>query len=172
MELLIPGLILVALMVWASTKIKKRAADAFESELIETDRYSLLKPEGFLHVIGDPDHELAAYSREFGENDKLGIRRATIELDVLPASDFETECESLRRIAKSADAVLENDAGDQTCRIKIEETANEITVDAVYKIVGARDAIYKLRFAVLPEHADEYLGRIDLALDNFIVRTR
>ena len=29
MELLIPGLILVALMVYASTTIKKRAAEAF-----------------------------------------------------------------------------------------------------------------------------------------------
>ena len=32
MELLIPGLILVALMVYASTKIKKAAAAAFEPE--------------------------------------------------------------------------------------------------------------------------------------------
>ena len=68
--LIILGLILVALMVWASTKIKKTAADAFEPEFIETDAYSLQKPEGFLHVIGDETHEFMAYSKDFGKGDE------------------------------------------------------------------------------------------------------
>src|SRR5436189_43661 len=88
MELLIPGLILVALMAWASTKIKKRAADAFEAETVETDRYILQKPEGFLHVLGDSDHEFYAYSREFGEGTSSKIRRATIEIDVLRSANL------------------------------------------------------------------------------------
>ena len=67
MELLIPGLILVALMVWASTRIKKNAAAAFDAEVIETESFSIRKPEGFLHVLND-DSGLAfrSYSKDFG----------------------------------------------------------------------------------------------------------
>ena len=55
MEILIPGLILVALMVYVSTKIKKNAVDAFGEETITTDDFVLIKPEGFLHNLnGDP----------------------------------------------------------------------------------------------------------------------
>src|SRR6476620_3282039 len=86
MELVIPGLIIVALMAWASTKIKKRAADAFETESIETDRYSLRKPEGFLHVLGDSEHEFYAYSREYGSGSGSKVRRATIEIDAFKSA--------------------------------------------------------------------------------------
>ena len=73
MELLIPGLLLVALMVYASTRIKRTAAEAFEPETIETDVFVLEKPEEFLNVINhDLALELQAYSREFGVENNLG----------------------------------------------------------------------------------------------------
>ncbi|MFN0277719.1 MAG: hypothetical protein ACKVRN_03860 [Pyrinomonadaceae bacterium] len=80
MEILIPGLILVALMVYASTRIKKTAAAAFEQETIETDEFIIQKPEGFLHNLnGDPKFVFEAYSREYSKaNDKLRIGTATI----------------------------------------------------------------------------------------------
>ncbi len=71
MEILIIGVIVVALMVWASTRIKRSAAEAFEEEAIDTDDFSLVKPEGFLSPV-ENDEYLAfyAYSKEFGEEDK------------------------------------------------------------------------------------------------------
>src|SRR3954462_6162642 len=78
MELLIPGLILVALMVWASTKIKRKAADAFSAEHIEGDGFTLEKPDGFLsksYVEGA--HLFDAYSKEYGTGTAADVRAAT-----------------------------------------------------------------------------------------------
>ena len=167
MELLIPGLILVALMVWASTKIKKTAADAFQEEFIETDAYSLRKPEGFLHVIGDEHHELMAYSREYGKGDNTGVRKATIELDILPDTNLENAIESIRQSAISTDITSRSET---EAEVNTEETANESTVYAVYKIVEKRDSVYRLRFAVLSEHKDEYLRKIEEAFESFTIK--
>ena len=165
MEILIPGLILVALMVWASTKIKKQAADAFEEEVIETELYSLHKPEGFLHVIGDPDHEIMAYSRDFGTGDKIGVRRGTIELDIFPGSDPATVRDGVVQAAAASRPDTDN-----AYRFETDETVNEFAFIAFYKIVAGRSATYRLRFAVLTEHADDYLRRINETLDSFTVR--
>jgi hypothetical protein len=161
MEILIPGLILVALMVYASTKIKKRAAAAFEAETVETETYSIDKPEGFLHVIGSEKHLFEAYSREFGSNEYAGNRRATIEIDVISGDDLQTK-----------HPVKWDDSGEfRTGTFETEEAANEITYNAIYKIVETRDATYRLRFAVIAEHMDENLRRIDDTLDSFTVKT-
>lgn len=81
MELLIPGLILVALMIYASTRIKRSAARAFEAETIETDDFVIEKPDGFLNVIGgDPKFAFEAYSRDFGGDGTENIRRATANI--------------------------------------------------------------------------------------------
>ena len=167
MELLIPGLILVALMVWASTKIKKTAADAFQEEHIETDAYALRKPEGFLHVIGDDNHELMAYSREYGKVDNTGVRQATIELDILHDSSVENAIESIRQSAVSTELTSRSET---EAELNTEEAANESTVSAVYRIVARRDSVYRLRFAVLAEHKDEYLRRIDETFDSFTIK--
>src|SRR5215218_10285538 len=118
MELLIPGLLLVALMVWASTKIKKTAADAFEAEFIETENYSLQKPDGFLHVIGDEEHELRAYSKEFGKGDNTGIRQATIEIDVFRGSDLESVRNSVKEAASKSEVTHQT---PNVCELNTEE---------------------------------------------------
>jgi hypothetical protein len=163
MELLIPGLILVALMVWASTKIKKRAAEAFEPETIETENYSLEKPEGFLHVLESPDHDFEAYSREFDEGD-FRLRRSKIEIDVLHDTDLRAACESLRGAA-----VIEED--EHVCRVECDETANENEFKVFYKLVGAGSRIYRLRFAVLSKHTDTYQRKIEETMDSFTIKS-
>src|SRR4051794_7750972 len=83
MEILIIGLILVALMVYASTRIKRTAAAAFERETIETDTYVIQKPEGYLHKLnGDPQFLFEAYSREFSKSDPK-LRLGTAKIDVI-----------------------------------------------------------------------------------------
>jgi hypothetical protein len=78
MELLIPGLILVGLMVYASTRIKRNAAQAFEQETIETAEYTLTKPAGMLQVInGDPGLAFEAYSKEIGTVGRKDFRMVT-----------------------------------------------------------------------------------------------
>jgi len=168
MEILIPGLILVALMVWASTKIKKRAADAFEAEFVETESFSLQKPEGFLHVIGDPEHEFNAYSREFGGADNSGDRRATIEIDLFPDAQLANVRDEIRRSALKATIGTET---ANTCELETEESANEIAINAFYKIVAGEAGVFRLRFAVLAEHSGDYLRKMEETLDGFVLKT-
>ena len=168
MELLIPGLILVALMVWASTKIKKQAADAFEAEVIETESYRLQKPEGFLHVIGDEAHELTAYSREFGRNDNSGSRQATIELDIFRNSNVGLVRDEV--ISSGTNGHVTGETAT-TCEIESDESANEISFRVFYKLAAAGDTVYRLRFAALSEHIDEYLRRIEETLDSFTLKS-
>ena len=83
MELLIPGLILVALMVYASTRIKRSAAAAFESETVENDHFVIQKPEGFLNVVGgDPRCAFESYSKEYGTGKGERFRQATVTLTI------------------------------------------------------------------------------------------
>ena len=78
MELLIPGLLLVALMVYASTKIKKAAAAAYEPESIETDRFAITKPEGMINPVNDDSPYLfEAYTKDFGVDDQKNERQVT-----------------------------------------------------------------------------------------------
>jgi len=164
MELLIPGLILVALMAWASTKIKKRAADAFEPELIETESYTFRKPEGFLHVIGDPKHELRAYSREFGEGESAKIRRATIELDVIQPAGLKNVVDRIRESVARVETVLET---ADRYRLQAEETMDGITIDVHYLIAAVGSTIYRLRFAVLTENAEQFRQKINDSFESF-----
>ena len=90
MEILVPGLILVGFMVWASTRIKRKAAKAFEREEIETPEYTLTKPEGFLALAEPPDGLLfSAYSKEFGSDGAERVRKATVELSRFPDAHFD-----------------------------------------------------------------------------------
>ena len=167
MEILILGLILVGLMVYASTRIKKRAAEAFEPELIETARYSLRKPEGFLHVIDSPDHDLEAYSREFDEGD-FRLRRAKIEVDVFPQYDLDSVVEAIEQAASRSEP---RSSSNTVSVLETEEEANEIRLSAVYKFVRSGEDIYRLRFGVLAKHRAEYSDRINDTIDSFTVKT-
>ena len=167
MEILILGLILVAVMVYASTKIKKRAAEAFEPESIETPAYSLQKPEGFLHVIDSPDHDFEAYSREFNEGD-FRVRRAKIEVEVFPDSNPQSIAESIAQNARRSEVISESDS---ILTVEADEEANETRRFVVYKLVSGRNAVYQLRFAVINEHREEYREKINETLESFILKT-
>ena len=79
MEILIMGGIIVALMVYASTRIKRSAAAAFEEETIETDDFSLVKPEGFLNPVENEDFlAFYAFSKDFGEEGKAEKSRQSL----------------------------------------------------------------------------------------------
>ncbi|MFN6962528.1 MAG: hypothetical protein ACK4S4_02050 [Pyrinomonadaceae bacterium] len=76
MEILIPGLILVALMAWASTKIKRAAAAAYEAETVTTDEFAIEKPEGIIHPLNDDSKYLfEAYTKDFGTADEHSRER-------------------------------------------------------------------------------------------------
>jgi len=83
MEILIAGVILVALMVWASTRIKRSAAAAFEAETIETPEFTLKKPTGWLSKVEPSKPYLfEAYTKDLGNAPNENIRLGTASIEV------------------------------------------------------------------------------------------
>jgi hypothetical protein len=172
MELLIPGLILVGLMVYLSTRIKKSAAEAFEPETIETSEFSIAKSEGFLHPLNsDSVFEFEAYTKEFGEDDARKIRHARAELTVNENATF---AEVLKSARGAVDKVLREEnikqGGGKICILDAEGTQNGVEMAFFHKIVDNGGKVYDLRFAVLDEQKDEYLRRIEEMRDSFTVK--
>ena len=172
MELLIPGLILVALMVYASTKIKKSAARAYESETIEAPEFSITKPEGFICPV-DHNEELifAAYSKEYGRDQAEAVRQASAEIRVFEDAEFEEICERAKidsvRVVSEDIGILN---GAKSCVIETESVEKEITFDCVHKIMSGDGKIYELKISVLPEHKDDYSRKIDEMSNSFILK--
>ncbi len=172
MELLIPGLILVALMVYASTKIKKHAALAFEPELIDTDEFSIKKCAGFINPLnGDKEHAFEAYSKDFGTDAAQNMRQVSARISVFPDADFDKICEGAKQSV--TDIISETSAGSgdsRTCVIEAESAEKGVPVEAYYKIAAGNSKIYELKISVLPEHKGEYLHRIEEMIGSFSVK--
>ncbi|MBC7900269.1 MAG: hypothetical protein H7070_09475 [Saprospiraceae bacterium] len=169
MELLIPGLILVALMVYASTKIKKNAAKAFESEFIETGEFSITKPEGFLHPLNDDsEYAFEAYSKEFGQDQAEQHRQAKVELFVFNDANFDDQRDEIsREVTTIVSEKFEETNSGKALFIQAEREDGNAAVVSFYKVVARNNRIYTLRVSVLPEYYDAYLDRINEMLDSF-----
>ncbi len=166
MELLIPGLILVALMVWASTKIKRDAEAAFGAETIETDDLKVKKPDGFLHVLND-DSGLAfrAYSKEYGANEANGIRKATIDIEILDGiepeerfAELETELGELSNVEKYLD-------GEEIAiSFTTEFVDDEIDFERVYRLVKRTDRpnrLFEMKITALAKYKNDYVVKLE-----------
>jgi hypothetical protein len=172
MELLFPGLILVALMVWASTKIKRDAAAAFEPETIETDEFVIKKPDGFLHVVNDDSGlPFRAYSRDYGRNELNGDRQATIEVRIHPDSDLKTVSTGL----ESDDAGLSDvqtyiDGGENAMTFVVDSANGDPRRIRHYKLVTRGTNVLELCIAVLYAYRGEFLPETDETFANFIAK--
>jgi predicted nucleic acid-binding Zn-ribbon protein len=172
MELLIPGLILVGLMAYLSTRIKKSAAAAFEPERVETDEFYLLKPEGFLYPLNSRSGlPFEAYTKEFGEDEARKIRHARAELTIHEGAKLD---EVLENVKKALETVALDEASKQgNRRVEIvdgpaRETGVEMAV--FHKIVESEGRVYDLKLAVLEEQKDAYVRRIEEMRDSFTVK--
>jgi len=172
MELLIPGLILVALMVYASTKIKKKAAQAFEPELLETEEFTILKPEGFIHPLNnDQKFAFVAYSKEFGIDAANNTRQASARISVFADANFDEICERVKLYGANIFSETSTGSGGfRTCLIEGEGLENGVPVETYYKIAAGNSKIYKLEILVLPEHKDDYMRRIKEMVESFAVK--
>ncbi|MGI8410254.1 MAG: hypothetical protein ACR2M8_10295 [Pyrinomonadaceae bacterium] len=172
MELLIPGLILVALMVYASTKIKKSAARAYEPELIETDEFFILKPEGFINPLNDErKFAFIAYSKEFGMGAAENIRQASARIRVFDDADFDVICERVKQSVTNIISEMPTvSGGSQTCLIEARGEENGVPIEKYYKIVSGDSKIYNLEISVLLEHKHDYLRRIKDMVESFAVK--
>lgn len=172
MELLIPGLILVALMVYASTRIKKTAAAAFEPETIEDERFVIQKPRDFLHVIGgDPKYAFEAYSKELGTGNAENLRGATAKLRI----DENRSIDHILSDRLAKDAHIIDDTTEVIDDIKYrvieaEWTEDDLELYGVRKLAEHDGRVYDLEARMLKETTGELRTGIETFVDSFRVK--
>ena len=168
MEILIPGLILVALMIYASTRIKKSAAQAYESETIETDDFVIFTPAGFLTVIGgDPRFAFEAYSKEFGSESASDIRRATAHVMVQEPQDSPDAPESTGEILSDRTEEI----GGHSYRIaEAKSTLKGVELKTLRKSRERNGRLVILEIVLLNETTDEFVRDIESMLQSFEVK--
>ena len=173
MEILIIGGVLVVLMVLISTKIKKSAAQAFESEIIETENFRLVKPAGFVHPLReDSDYAFEAYSKEFGEKNERNIWQAQIYITILENLNFDSVCEDIKKEKGkivSEKFIKENADGENIFLIEKEISKDDTEFFEFRKIVENRkqQKVYDLKILVLKSFRDKFIGRIEKFTDSF-----
>lgn len=162
-DILIFGLILVALMVYASTKIKKVAAKAYAPETVETDDFRITKPEGFLSVISPADgRAFHAYSREFGEAEAAGIRRTEATIRIIEnaaASDVAADLKA------SAPTVIResSDEDGRSITLEIGDEINDVPVFRLYRMIANGSRVVRLQIDTPVDYRDEF----DIAIREF-----
>ncbi|HRI03251.1 MAG TPA: hypothetical protein PLL77_05875 [Pyrinomonadaceae bacterium] len=168
LAILIPGLIIVALMVWASTRIKRIAAAAFEPETIETDDFVIQKPEGFLHNLnGDSQYTFEAYSKELGAV-ATDIRQGRVRLTITDNAKVD---QIIGGLSDDGDEIIDDVTeivGPTRYRLieaKREENGHDLSVN--YKIAEMNSRVFKLETIRLSETSDEFARKIEAFANSF-----
>ena len=171
MEILIIGGALVALMVYVSTRIKKSAASAYERETIETDEFSIVKPENFINPIDEnSEFVFTALSKDFGTGAAEEFRQARAELRVHSNAGFDEVCRTAElTIGKIFSKAKSEGGAERTCILSGEKTENEIETEIFYKIVESktRKKVYELKISVLSGFEGNYSSAASEFLNGF-----
>lgn len=172
MEILIVGGILVALMVYASTKLKRFTAEAFEAETVETDEFVVDKPDGFLHVIGgDRAYAFEAYSREFGGPGSEEIRQATAMLRIDTRRTVEHILQD--RLGKDASVISDDNemVNEMRYRVVIADVTKDGSAARVYhKIAESGGKVYDFEVRALSETTETITRNIETMIDSFAIK--
>jgi hypothetical protein len=174
MEILIIGGIVVALMVYVSTRIKRSAAAAFEPELIEKEDFTVEKPEGFLFPLREPpDFPFEAYSKLFGERSSRNTWRARARLRIHEGLVLD----GLLSEARSDETFTSNEVSKTTSsrrelHSRSDRTDDEVTFAVYRRIVECADLgkTYEFRATMLSDHEEEYASRAREMLASLRVR--
>lgn len=172
MEILIVGSIIVALMVWASTRIKRDAAAAYDEELIEGDGFTLTKPAGFIHMLND-DSGLAfrANSKDFGLGDAAEKYQATITVERHDGKDPDAIAAAIKESASGAadeEKFVEQDR--KNIRIDVSVVEDGVNIRRYVRLVGTDAATFELRADVLDDVAESYSEKIENLFASFEVK--
>jgi hypothetical protein len=168
MEILIPGLILVALMIYASTRIKRSAAQAYEPETVETDDFIIDKPAGFLTVIGgDPRYAFESYSKDFGGEAAPDFRKATAKITI-----FDTVDEAAKDLGDDETiSDISEKIGGRSYRVtEARRTIGDVGFKIFRKSSNKGGRIIRLEIIVIDEPTDEFLRNIETMLLSFEVK--
>jgi len=172
MDIFIIGLVVVALMVFVSTKIKKSAARAFESEIIEKDEFRIVKPEGLMSPLDENSkYPFEARSREYGEKISRNVWQAHAFLTVDKGLNFKAECEKARQTAGKilSEKIFNETEGEKICLIESEKIENEVPMIEFRKIIESRkqQKTYDLQISVLRSFREVYIHKINEMTNSF-----
>lgn len=158
-------------MVYASTKIKKKTAAAFEAETIETDEFVINKPDGFLHVLnGDPQYAFESYSKEYGGEGAEDVRRATATVKVTSTT---VKDEAMRRLNAGNEKIDDRSEVIGETKYRLIETraiANDIEYRNLFKIAERNGKTYVMTVTAIAETTDEAMRDIEGMLDSFEIK--
>lgn len=158
-------------MAWASTRIKKNAAAAFDPETVTTPAFTIDKPEGMLHVLnGNPELEFEAYSKEFGTGVMSKMRLFRAEIKKLHPTGLAAKLAEIKKSGRVADDRKEVIDGRTYHVIEIEEGGTKVPSRIKYKIGEADDAVYVLKIKALEEAGETVFEKLDVMLESFVVR--
>ena len=164
MELLIPGLILVGLMIYASTRIKRNAAKAFEAETIETPDFVIRKADGMLHVLnGDPAYLFEAYSKDYG---KIGSRDLRLATAVVEQRNAEAEEVPLDDVTETTEVIDGHRYHRQVGTIVRDGVEHRVW----RKSTSIDGQTLRLEVAALPEADADFMSTLDSMVDSFLVK--
>ncbi len=175
MEILIIGGILVAIMVVASTKIKKSAAAAFKPETIETEEFSIEKPDGFLYPLRDvPDFPFEAYSKQYGERSTRNIWQARVRLRIFEDTNLKKFSAELADGPETIDSEKNLDdlpEGQSGIIIRSSKSENDVDYKVLRKVVESNNRkIYELKTTLIESSSEEYTNRICEMMRSFLVK--
>ena len=172
MEILIIGIIVVAIMAWASTRIKRTAAAAFDAERVETAEFSIDKPDGWLS-IADPraPYLFEAYSKAFGKepNEKVRLGTATVEKNSGTLDDAALKAVAEGRVTDDLREVV----SDVHYRlVELNHTDGESEQLEWLKFAQAEGSVYTLQVKALAETTDEFRRDIEKMVNSFLLKTQ
>lgn len=171
MEILFIGLILVALMVYASTRIKRVAAEAFDPERVETDDFIIEKPEGFLNVINrDASLEFDAYSKEFGADHAASFRAARAELRIRSGQTMKEVADTLLGKLKVITDLSEIVDGRKYRVIEGESVEKGVGFREVYKIGEKDGRVFEMKLKMVENTDPDIIKRAELMLASFEIK--
>ena len=173
MEIFIAGLILVALMVFVSTRIKKTAANAFDREKIETEKYAFFKPEGYIiPVKKDSECALEVYSKEKGTGEAGKINQSQAFLRIYENANFADICRNAD--AKTSKIISGEKVRDEDLDYYLmrgETIENGIGSETFYKIIGTPSGeVYELQVSILNDYVETYSSKASAMLQSFAIK--
>ncbi len=176
MEIFFVGVIVVALMVYVSTRIKKSAAQAYEPETIDTKDFIINKPAGFINPINDDSaFAFEAYTKDFGTDEAKDFRQARAKLRVISALSFDAVCKHAKQSAdviKSKNFSENASQGQRIFLLETEGSENDVPIFSSWKIVESREQrkTYELQISVLQEHRIKFADEIAEMIESFAVK--
>ncbi len=173
MEIFIIGGILVGIMVYASTRIKRSAAQAYKPETVEKDDFSIEKPEGFLYPLRDkPDFPFEAYSKLYGDKTTRNIWQARIRLRIHEGRALNRIVRETKKLEKMSGEKKLSDlpTNQKGIILRTTKTIDDEGYNISRKIVETPKNTYELRTTMLAPYADDYTDRICEMMKSFEIR--